>query len=125
MRLRKRAKQVFGIDRSSNRLRDRVLTRRRFLQLQMLERRDLLAGDFNYGVGDELRTYRLAVATTAEYTAAIGGTSAALASVQQLVQDLNAIYRPELAIEFDLVSGLNTIFTDSNTDGFSNGSLST
>ncbi|QDV83430.1 Calx-beta domain-containing protein [Planctomycetes bacterium TBK1r] len=94
--------------------------------MQILEQRYLLAGDTNYSYGDELRNYRLAIATTEEFTAAIGGEVAALASVNALVSELNAIYESELAIHFDLVTGANTIFetSDPMDDGLDNGDLS-
>ena len=71
-----------------------------------------------------MRNYRLAVAATGEYTAYHGGQAGALAAIQTMVDELNAIYEPELAIHFDLVSGTDTIFTDPLSDGFTNGNAS-
>ena len=101
-----------------------VHARRRKLCVETLEDRRLLAviGN-NLSVGDELRNYRIAIATTAQYTAFHGGQASALTAVQSFVSDLNSIYEPELAIHFDLVSGTNTIFTDDATDGYTNGNV--
>ena len=96
---------------------------RRPLKVQSLEARYLLAGTTNFATGAELRNYRLAIATTEEYTAAIGGEAAALASVTKLVDDINQIYEKELAIHFDLVTGTNTIFEPGDNDGLTNGNL--
>ena len=71
------------------RKRGRRLWHARRCLFEPLERRVLLAGDINFSVGDEIRNYRLAVATTEEYTTAIGGEAAALASVNELVADFN------------------------------------
>ena len=72
-------------------------------------------------VGSELRHFRLAIAATAEYTAFHGGQASAFAEIQSVVDDLNQIFVPELAIRLDLVSDTNTVFTDPATDGYSNG----
>ncbi|MCA9012738.1 MAG: hypothetical protein KDB01_23460, partial [Planctomycetaceae bacterium] len=75
----------------------------------------------NIGVGDQLQNYRLAIAATAEYTSFFGGQTQALAAIQTFVNEVNAIFEPELSIHFDLVSSINTIFTDTLTDGYTNG----
>ena len=67
------------------------------------------------------RFQRDCIGATAEYTAFYGGQAVALAAIEQFVADLNALFEPELAIHLDLVSGTNTIFTDANTDGYTNG----
>jgi len=70
--------------------------------------------------GDILRTYRLAVATTGEYSAFHGGTVAgALAAVVTTVNRVTGIYEKELAIRLSLIGSNNTIiFTDPATDPF-------
>jgi len=75
----------------------------------------------NIGVGDQLQNYRIAIAATAEYTAYFGGQSAALTAIENIVSELNQIFEKELSIHFELVSGTSTIFTNSLTDGYSNG----
>mgnify|MGYP003662818429 CR=1 FL=1 len=110
------------VERRSDSRRDVAYT---CLRLQQLEDRRLLAviGN-NLSSGSELRNYRVAIAATAEYTAFHGSQAAAYAEIQNFVSDLNAIFEPELAIHFDLVSGTNTVFTDAGSDGYSNGNIS-
>ena len=113
--------------RSSRRTRRKPAPRNRPLACQRLESRRLLAagvGDDNFGVGDQLRNYRLAVAATAEYTGFHGGQAGALTAIQNLVAEINEIFEEELSIHFDLVSGTNTIFTNTLSDGYSNGNTS-
>jgi hypothetical protein len=76
----------------------------------------------NLASGTQLRTYRLAVAATGEYTALNGGTVAsALAAMTTLVNQIDAIYEREVAIRFVLIANNNLIiYTDATTDPFSN-----
>ncbi|HEX9001542.1 MAG TPA: putative Ig domain-containing protein [Blastocatellia bacterium] len=83
-------------------------------------------------VGETLRTYRIAVAATGEYTldANLGGgsTASAIASINTWLNGVNAIYEKELSVRLMLVSNtLETpiIFTDAGTDPFSNGNTTT
>ena len=71
-------------------------------------------------IGTELRTYRLAVGATAQYTALNGGTvSSALAAIVSTINQVNAIYERELAIRLVLVANEDAvIFTDSVTDPY-------
>ncbi len=73
--------------------------------------------------GDELRTYRLAVAATAEYTAFHGGTvAAALSAITTTINRVNFIYIREVAIRMQLVANNNAIiYTNAATDPYSNG----
>ena len=93
---------------------------------ETLENRLLLTAVIgnNIAVGDQLQHYRLAIAATAEYTSFFGGQTEALAAIETFVADVNEIYEQELAITFELVSGINTIFTDSGSDGYANGNTS-
>lgn len=70
--------------------------------------------------GTQLRTYRLAVATTGEYTAFHGGTVAGgLAAVVTAVNRMNAIYERDFAIRMTLVENNNLlIYTNAATDPF-------
>lgn len=70
--------------------------------------------------GANLRTYRLAIATTGEYTVNRGGQAAALNDVMNAVNRINLVYRRDLAIALTLVSGTNTVFPDPNTDPYNN-----
>ena len=75
----------------------------------------------------ELRTYRLAVAATGEYTAFHGGTRA-LAQAAQVttINRVNAVYIREMAIQLSIVANNNLIvYTNSATDPFTNGATST
>jgi len=72
--------------------------------------------------GSQLRTYRMAVSATAEYTEFHGGSgSVGLAAIVTLVNRLNEVFARELAINFQLVANNDAIvFTDANTDPFDN-----
>ena len=68
-----------------------------------------------------LRTYRLAVAATAEYTQRYGGGTVpgSLSAIATTVNGVNAIYQTELAIRLVLIADENAIiFTDTTTDGY-------
>ncbi|HEX4641433.1 MAG TPA: hypothetical protein VH252_08610, partial [Chthoniobacterales bacterium] len=58
--------------------------------------------------GANLRTYRLAIATTGEYTVNRGGQGPALTDVMNAVNRINTVYRRDFAIALTLVSGTNT-----------------
>ncbi len=72
--------------------------------------------------GAELRTYRLALAATGEYTQFFGGTViGALSGMVTTINRVNAIYERELAIRLVLVGDNDKlIFTDGMTDPYSN-----
>ncbi len=76
--------------------------------------------------GAELRTYRLAVAATGEYTAAVsastpGTVDEALAAIVTTVNRVSAIFERDLAIRLQLVAEEEQlIFTDPATDGLTN-----
>src|SRR4030095_12563677 len=60
--------------------------------------------------GPTLRTFRLAVAATGEYTAANGGTvPSALAAITTAVNRLNGIYERDVTVRFILVANENNI----------------
>jgi hypothetical protein len=73
-----------------------------------------------FSAGPNLRTYRIAVATTGEYTIARGGQSGALTEVMNGINRINLVYRRDLAVALQLVSGTNTIFPDPATDPYDN-----
>jgi hypothetical protein len=76
------------------------------------------------GSGQQLHMYRLAVATTDEYTAARGGTVAsALASVVTTVNRITGFYERELAIRLELVATNDQIISPNSStapDPYSN-----
>ena len=88
------------------------------------------AGEFPISHGASLRTYRMAIAATAEYTAAAGGTkSQALARIVATMNRVNGIFEREIAVTTTLTTGTAgdptaIIFTDSATDGYTNGNPS-
>lgn len=73
-------------------------------------------------VGTELKTYRLAMAATGEYTAFYGGTVAgALAGIVTSVNRVSGIYEREFSIRMVLIANTDTlIFTNANTDPYTN-----
>ncbi len=79
--------------------------------------------------GDTLRTYRLAVATTGEYTAyhqqGEAGIERALAAVVTTINRVTAIFERELAVRFELVATNDAlIYTDSDDDPYTHDSSS-
>ena len=72
--------------------------------------------------GGVLRTYRIAVAATGEYTLFHGGTKAdAMAAIVTTMNRVTGIYTRELSISFQLVPNNDlVVFTDPATDGYSN-----
>jgi hypothetical protein len=75
--------------------------------------------------GTALRTYRLAVAATAEYTQAYGGgtVGGGLAAVTTTINLVNAIYEREVAIRLSLIANNDAIiFTNTATDGYTSDS---
>ncbi|MCC3158296.1 M12 family metallo-peptidase [Hymenobacter sp. 15J16-1T3B] len=73
--------------------------------------------------GPTLRTYRLAVAATGEYTAFHGGTVAlAQAAIVTTVNRVVGVYEKELAVRLQLVgSNAQIIYTDGGSDPYTNG----
>ncbi len=73
-------------------------------------------------VGDKLRTYRLAMAATGEYTAFHGGTvSGALAAITTSVNRVNAVYEREVAVRMVLVANNSSIiYTNASSDPYTN-----
>lgn len=90
----------------------------------------LAPGDFAEGLavsdraGDcgMLRTYRLAMAATGEFTTFYGGSvSTTLAVINSLVTQANAVFEREHHVRFVLVANNDlVIFTDPNTDPYTN-----
>ncbi|HNP20253.1 MAG TPA: M12 family metallo-peptidase [Fulvivirga sp.] len=76
--------------------------------------------------GTELRTYRLAITTTGEYTAYHGGTVPdALAAIVTTMNRVNGIYEREVSIRMVLIDNTDDlIYTDAATDPYTNNSAS-
>lgn len=83
----------------------------------------LRAGATSGMFGDTLRTYRLALAATGEYTIFQGGTiEKTLAAMVDVVNQVNAVYERDLAIRFTLVEATpQLIFLDPATDPYTRG----
>ncbi|WP_051542853.1 reprolysin-like metallopeptidase [Thiothrix lacustris] len=74
--------------------------------------------------GETIRTYRIAIAATAEYTSYQGGQDAAYSAIVTAVNRINQIYERDLAIRLILVSNTNLVFTNATTDPYHNSSSS-
>ena len=74
--------------------------------------------------GDELRTYRLVVAATGEYTQYHGGTvPLAMAEIVTAVNRVVGIYIRDTAVSMQLVPNNDlVVYTDGNTDPYTNNS---
>jgi hypothetical protein len=77
-------------------------------------------------VEGELRTYRLAIAATGEYTAFYGGTVAgALAGIVTTINRVNGVYEREFGIHLTIIANDTLlIFTNPSTDPYTNSSAS-
>jgi hypothetical protein len=77
--------------------------------------------------GTTLRTYRLALAATAEYTQIYGGgtVSGSLSAITTTINAVNAIYERDLSIRLMLIDNeASIIFTSTATDGYSSDNAS-
>ena len=71
-----------------------------------------------------LRTYKIAISATGEYTFYHGGATGALIAIQQTLANVNKVYERDLSIRFQLIPNNNQlIFTNPITDPFSNGQI--
>ena len=70
--------------------------------------------------GANLKTYRLAIATTGEYTVDRGGQTSAFTDVMNAVNRINLVYRRDVSVSFTLVSGANIVHPDPATDPYDN-----
>jgi hypothetical protein len=76
--------------------------------------------------GDTLRTYKLAISTTGEYTQKLGGTAEnVIAELMNLVNRINQILLVDLGIQFELVDNQDIIFFDANNDPYTNSDIAT
>jgi hypothetical protein len=72
--------------------------------------------------GANVRTYRLALAATGEYTQFFGGTVAdGMAAIVQAVNRINGIYLTDFAVQFQLVANDDSlVYIDPDTDPYTN-----
>ncbi len=76
--------------------------------------------------GETLRTIRLALAATGEYTAIQGGVTGVQGAIATLINRLNGVYEPEAAARFVLIPGNDAlIFTGELTDPYTNSNIFT
>ena len=70
--------------------------------------------------GAQLRTFRMVVATTGEFTQFYGGTpSSGMSAVTTAVNRLNQIFEPSFSIRFQLIANnLSFIYTNPNADPY-------
>jgi hypothetical protein len=83
---------------------------------------------FGVTSGATLRTYRLALAATAEFTQTYGGgtVGGTLSVMTTMINSVNAIYERDLGIHLNLVANeTSIIFTNSATDGYTSNNAST
>ncbi len=77
--------------------------------------------------GANLRTYRIAVAATGEYTAALGGTKLdGLSGIVTTMNRVNGIYEREVSVRMQIIANNDLIvYTNGATDPYTNNSGST
>lgn len=68
--------------------------------------------------GDTIKSYRLAMNATGEYTAFHGGETSAIAAVATSINRQNSVYEIDFAIHLNLT--YTKCFTDANTDPYDN-----
>ena len=87
------------------------------------------SGTVNFpSAGATLRNYRLALASTAEFTQMYGGgtVGGTLSTLTTLINSVNAIYERDLAIHLNLVANESAIiFTNGATDGYTSDDVNT
>ncbi len=93
-----------------------------------LDENNIVFGENQRGSGAviNLYTYRLAVATTGEYSTGAGGTPAlVLSSVTNVVNQVNSIFERDNAIRLVLIANTSqTFFFSAATDPYTNGNTS-
>lgn len=71
--------------------------------------------------GDSIRTYKLAISTTGEYSQRLGGTTQnVVAELMNLVNRINQVLLVDLALQFELVDNQAIIYFDAPSDPFTN-----
>lgn len=76
--------------------------------------------------GEQLRTYRVAVACTGEFTVNRGGAAGALSNVATTVNRITGVYEQDFSVRLVVIANNNLIiYTDPNTDPYTNNNGST
>ncbi|MDO4881429.1 MAG: thrombospondin type 3 repeat-containing protein [Capnocytophaga sp.] len=73
-----------------------------------------------YTSENTLRTIRIAVATTSSFTKYFGSKTKTLAQIASTIQRANQVYRAQMSIQFQLVSGEEIIIENRNDDNLTN-----
>jgi len=68
-----------------------------------------------------VRTYRMAVTTTGEYTTGAGGQANATIRVTNSVNNVSEIFERDVTVRFQLVTNNNLIYPDAGSDPFATG----
>ena len=72
-------------------------------------------------IGTSLRTYRLAMAATGEYTEFHGSKLEAIAAINTLISRVNQVYERDMSIRFELAANNDDIiYTNPDTDPYDN-----
>jgi hypothetical protein len=80
-------------------------------------------GSANVVSGSEMRTYRLALAATGEYSQAVGGgtVAGALAAQVLIMNRVNGVYERDVAIHMNIIANNDLIiYTNGSTDPYTN-----
>ncbi|HFB99936.1 MAG TPA: hypothetical protein ENJ53_03940, partial [Phaeodactylibacter sp.] len=76
-----------------------------------------------FTVGEELRTYRVAVSATGEYSSFHGGNvNSVISAITTTINRINLVYEIDFAVRLILIANNDQlVFLDANTDPFTNG----
>ncbi|WP_111978825.1 Ig-like domain-containing protein [Algibacillus agarilyticus] len=78
-------------------------------------------GSFGTANGETLTTYRIAIATTGEYTDFFGGKAAAANAITTTINRVNQVYQRDFSIMLQIVGNNNDLISENAaTDAFSN-----
>ncbi|MDO4229323.1 MAG: thrombospondin type 3 repeat-containing protein [Capnocytophaga sp.] len=88
--------------------------------IQELNKQDKHTRKATYETDNQVRTFKIAIAATNEFTQYFGGKAAAFAQVVSTINRINQVYGNQLSIQFQLVSGEALIFDSAATDPFAN-----
>ncbi|HRE11113.1 MAG TPA: M12 family metallo-peptidase [Ignavibacteria bacterium] len=76
--------------------------------------------------GEQLRSYRLAVACTGEFTTLLGGQANAMNNVVTTVNRITGVYETDMSVRLIIIANnMSIIYTDGNTDPYTNNNGST
>lgn len=71
--------------------------------------------------GEQLRTYRLAVSCTGEFTINRGGVAGALSNIATTVNRITGVYESDFAVRLEVIPNCSlVVYEDPNTDPFTN-----